>query len=319
MKTHTRYSVLTRLAILPLLMAVSATAQVTAEEAIGWRLFFDDILSGPRNFSCGTCHLPEKGYEGGEALSKGAHDDVLGRNTPTVVNLSEAEYFFWDGRASSLAEQAEGPITNPQEMDLTMEEAAARVGGETHYRTAFEKAGLGEIDEQGILEAIAAFEAALKTGPTRFDRWINGDRDALNEQEERGRQIFFTKGDCALCHNGINLSDDDFHNIGTGTADDRGRYEIEKDDYYLGAFKTPALRNWKTREPFMHDGRFDTLRDVIDFYVNPTPTEIGEREIDAIPLTEEEITDLMAFLETFNGAWPDLAPYESAWEELVAP
>lgn len=304
--------------ILSLLLAASASAQVTAEEAIGWRLFFDEILSGPQTFSCATCHLPEKGYEGGEALSKGAHDDVLGRNTPTVVNLSENEYFFWDGRASSLADQAEGPITNPQEMDLTMEEAANRVGSEKRYRVAFEMAGLGEVNEKGILEAIAAFEAALETGPTRFDRWINGDRNALTEQEERGRQVFFTKGDCALCHNGINLADDDFHNVGTGTAADRGRYEVEEDEYYLGAFKTPALRNWKGREPFMHDGRFETLREVIEFYVNPAPNEIGEREIDAIPLTEAEIVDLMAFLETFNGAWPDLAPYEAAWKELVA-
>ncbi len=304
--------------VLPLLFAAAASAQVTPEEAIGWQLFFDKNLSGPRNFSCATCHVPDKGYEGGEALSKGAHDDVLGRNTPTVINLAEAEFFFWDGRAATLAEQAEGPITNPQEMDLAMEEATERVRGEALYRKAFERAGLGEIDEEGILEAIATFEASLVTGPTAFDAWINGDRNAFTEQEERGRVVFFTKGDCALCHNGANFSDDDFHNIGTGTAEDRGRYEIEEDEYYLGAFKTPALRNWKTREPFMHDGRFATLRDVIEHYVNPEPNDIGVSEIDPISLTEQDVDDLVAFLETLNGTWPDLGPYETAWNELVA-
>lgn len=307
-----------RLTILSLLFSAVAMAEVSAEEAIGWRLFFDKNLSGPRTFSCATCHIPEKGFEGGEGLSKGVHGEVLSRNTPTVVNLHEAEFFFWDGRAATLVEQAEGPITNPQEMDISMEEVAARVGSEAQYRKAFQEAGLGEVDEEGILEAIAAFEASLETGPTRFDHWINGTRDALTEKEERGRLIFFAKGDCALCHNGLNLTDDDFHNIGTGTVKDRGRYEIEKDEYYLGAFKTPALRNWKTREPFMHDGRFATLREVIDFYVKPPPTEVGVREIDPIPLTEEEIDDLVAFLETLNGSWPNLSPYEAAWKELVS-
>ena len=101
MKTHTRYSLLTRLAILPLLLAVGATAQVTPEEAIGWHLFFDDILSGPKNFSCGTCHLPEKGYEGGEALSKGAHDDVL-RSGPTGTGA-------WRTRADPPLDQVRSP------------------------------------------------------------------------------------------------------------------------------------------------------------------------------------------------------------------
>ena len=318
MTTWTKYFIPGGVAALLLCLPTGATAQVTPEEAIGWRLFFDKNLSGPRNFSCATCHLPDKGYEGGEPLSKGAHGDLLGRNTPTVVNLDEAEYFFWDGRAGSLAEQAKGPITNPKEMDLDIDEAVNRVSADPAYRTYFKKVGVDDINEEAILDAIAAFEMTLETGPTRFDQWVNGDSDALTEQEERGRRIFFTKGDCALCHNGANFADDDFHNIGTGTESDRGRYEIEKDEYYLGAFKTPALRNWKSREPFMHDGRFRTIREVIHFYVNPGPNKVGKREIDPIPLTAEEVEDLVAFLEVLNGDWPDLAPYQAAWNRLVA-
>lgn len=318
MTSWKKYLIPGAVAALLLCSPAAAVAQITPQEAIGWHLFFDKNLSGPKTFSCATCHVPEKGYEGGEALSKGVHGEVLGRNTPTVVNLHENQFFFWDGRAGSLAEQAKGPMTNPKEMDMDLDEAVGRVSSNPAYRTAFKKAGVDEINENAIFDAIAAFEATLQTGPTRFDRWVNGDSEALNEQEERGRRVFFTNGDCALCHNGANFADDDFHNIGTGTESDRGRYDIEQGEYYLGAFKTPALRNWKSREPFMHDGRFRTIREVIHFYVNPGPNKIGEREIDPIPLTAEEVEDLVAFLETLNGDWPDLRPYQSAWKQLVA-
>lgn len=318
MTSWKKYVIPAALAAFLLAAPGASFAQVTPEEAIGWRLFFDKRLSGPQNFSCASCHLPDKGYEGGEPLSKGAHGDILGRNTPTVVNLHENEFFFWDGRAGSLAEQAKGPMTNPKEMDVDLVEAVKRISDDPAYRTAFKKAGVEDIDADAIFDAIAAFEMTLQTGPARFDRWVNGDSEALSEQEERGRRVFFTKGDCALCHNGANFADDDFHNIGTGTESDRGRYEVEKDEYYLGAFKTPALRNWKSREPFMHDGRFRTIREVIHFYVNPGPIKVGTREIDPIPLTAEEVEDLVAFLETLNGEWPDLAPYEAAWKQLVA-
>lgn len=302
------------LALIASLPAIAAGP--TLQEAIGWKLFFDPILSRPQNFSCGSCHIPSKGFEGGEAFSKGAHGDVLGRNTPTAVNLADAEFFFWDGRAGSLEEQALGPIQNPKEMDLTLEEAVARVSSQPHYRKAFQKIGVEKITADDIARAIAAFERKLVTGPTRFDRWINGDRSALNVQQERGRMIFFAKGDCALCHNGQHLTDGDFHNVGTGTRDDAGRVAIDPDPYFNGAFKTPSLRNWKGREPFMHDGRFDTLREALEFYSEPPKTTVGEREIEAKNFTPQEIEDLLAFFETLNGAWPDLNPFEQAWKDL---
>lgn len=311
-----RLSACARLILLAAVAAPAFAAGPTTQEALGWKLFFEPLLSRPQNFSCGSCHLPSKGFEGGEPLSKGAHGDVLGRNTPTTVNLADAEYFFWDGRAGSLEEQATGPIQNPKEMDMTLPEVVARVSAQPHYRKAFRKIGVDKITADDIIGAITAFERKLVTGPTKFDRWINGDRSALNEQEERGRMIFFTKGDCALCHNGLNLTDDDFHNVGTGTKDDVGRFAFDPEPYFKGAFKTPALRNWKGREPFMHDGRFDTLRQVLEFYSEPPKTTVGEREIEAKHFTPQEIDDLLAFFETLNGSWPDLYPFEQAWKDL---
>ncbi len=296
--------------------ALAASGDAGALAAIGWKLFFDPLLSAPRNTSCGTCHDPEKGFESGVALGEGAYGDILPRNAPTVVNLASAEYFFWDGRAGSLEEQAKGPIENPIEMDLSHEEAARRVRAEPHYLQAFAKAGIDEITIEAITRAIAAFERNLLTGPALYDKWLEGDRTVFDEEQERGRMIFFTRGQCATCHFGPNFTDGMFHNIGTGTPADPGRFEVSADDYDLGAFKTPSLRNWKGREPFMHDGRFQSLDEVLEFYNEPKTGALGETELDPLGLTKRDHADIKAFLDTLNGSWPDLAPYEAAWTAL---
>ncbi len=296
--------------------ALAAIGPPDALAAIGWKLFFDPVLSALRNVSCGTCHDPKKGFESGVALGEGPYGDILPRNAPTVVNLADAEYFFWDGRAESLEEQAKGPIENPIEMDLSHDEAARRIRNEPDYVRAFAKAGIAEITIDEITTAIAAFERNLVTGPTLFDKWMEGDRTVFNEEQERGRMIFFTRGQCATCHFGPNFTDGMFHNIGTGTAEDPGRSRISGDEYDLGAFKTPSLRNWKGREPFMHDGRFESLDEVLEFYNEPKSGSVGDSELDPLDLTERDHADIKAFLGTLNGSWPDLAPYEAAWNKL---
>ena len=302
--------------VVPTLSGQPASREITPLEAIGWKLFFDPLLSKPRNTSCASCHDPEKGFESGVALGEGAYGDTLPRNAPTVVNLADAEFFFWDGRAGSLEEQAKGPIENPIEMDLAHDEAARRVGAEAAYAKAFEQAGVDNITIDSITRAIAAFERGLVTGPAPVDKWLAGDRSVFNEEQERGRMIFFTRGQCATCHFGPNFTDGMFHNIGTGTTEDPGRSQISKDDYDIGAFKTPALRNWKGREPFMHDGRFETLDDVLAFYNEPKTDALGLTELDPLGLSEQDHSDIKAFLATLNGEWPDLAPYKAAWQAL---
>ncbi len=311
---------LRRLQALSALVALAASPlagdDIGVLEAIGWKLFFDPLLSAPRNTSCATCHIPENGFESGVALGEGAHGDKLPRNAPTVVNLADAQFFFWDGRAGSLEEQAKGPIENPIEMDLSLAEAARRVRDEPHYARPFALEGITDITIDEIVRALAAFERTLVTGPTLYDNWLAGDRSVFDESQERGRMIFFTRGQCATCHFGPNFTDGMFHNIGTGTAEDPGRFAVSKDNYDLGAFKTPALRNWKNREPFMHDGRFATLDDVLDFYSEPKTGAVGETELDPLQFTKQDRIDIKAFLATLNGSWPDLEPYESAWEQI---
>ncbi len=289
------------------------------QATIGWKLFFDPLLSRPKNTSCATCHDPAKGFGDGLPLGKGAYGQTLPRHTPGVVNLQNAPHLFWDGRVQSLEEQAIVPMTNPIEMDMTPPEIVSRVASQPHYQRAFAAMQVNDIRIEDIVNAIAAFERTLVTGPTAFDRWLKGDKEALNAAQKRGRMIFFTRGQCAICHVGHNFTDHEFHNIGTGTVDDPGRFVITQQAEDQGSFKTPSLRNWKGREPFMHDGRFANVRDVLRFYSDPPEPKVGESELDPLELDDDEITDLVAFLETLNGAWPDLSVYATAWEKLVGP
>ncbi len=315
----------TRIVIGALMLGVASTLATASDSlpspraAIGWKLFFDPLLSRPQNTSCATCHDPAKGYGDGLPLGKGAYGQTLPRHTPSVVNLQNASHLFWDGRAQSLEDQAIGPLTNPIEMDMTPPEIVARVAAQPHYQRAFAAIEVSDIRIDDIVSAIAAFERTLVTGPVLFDRWLQGDKKALNAAQKRGRMIFFTRGQCAICHVGNNFTDHDFHNVGTGTSDDFGRFAITQQPEDRGSFKTPSLRNWKGREPFMHDGRFASMRDVLQFYSDPPTPQVGESELDPLELETDEITDLLAFLDTLNGSWPDLSGYATAWEKLVGP
>jgi cytochrome c peroxidase len=300
-------------------LATAGDPPPSPQAAIGWKLFFDPLLSRPQNTSCATCHNPDKGFGDGLRLGKGAYGQTLPRHTPSVVNLQNAPHLFWDGRVPSLEAQAIVPLTNPIEMDMTPSEIVSRVASQPHYQRAFAAIEVNDIRMDNIVGAIAAFERTLVTGPALFDRWLQGEKNALNEAQQRGRMIFFTRGQCAICHVGHNFTDHAFHNIGTGTGHDLGRFSITQQAEDQGSFKTPSLRNWKGREPFMHDGRFASIRDVLHYYSEPPRPEVGGSELDPLELEHDEITDLLAFLETLNGTWPDLSVYATVWETLSSP
>lgn len=296
--------------------ASAPPADIGPREAIGWKLFFDTRLSREQNFSCATCHDPERGWGDGLRFSSGVHGDVLSRNTPSVVNLANATQLFWDGRADSLEHQAEGPMTNPLEMDFALDEIAERVGADPEYRKAFARIGVTDVTIADVTAAIAAFERTLVTGETAYDRWLQGDTTALDKSQANGRFLFFTRGQCAICHIPPDFSDHKFHNVGTGTLADTGRFAITGIEADRGKFKTPSLRNWRGKEPFMHDGRFATMEEVIAFYNDPPPPEVGKSELDPLGFRERDVADLLAFMEALNGAWPDLRRYEAAWNAL---
>lgn len=269
---------------------------------LGRRLFFDPRLSGSNWISCGTCHNP--GLAWGDGLPKGIGHGMqqLGRRTPTVLNTAWASSLFWDGRAATLEEQALGPISAPGEMNMDMEGMLEKVKAVEGYRQLFAKAYPDEpISEKTVAKAIAAYERTLVSGTAPFDRWVQGDDDAISPAAKRGFVVFNEKGNCAACHSGWRFTDDSFHDIGI-PGDDPGRGKLLPLPTMQHAFKTPTLRNVDQRAPYMHDGSEATLEDVVELY------DLGGRvkrpslspEIAPLRLTEGEKSDLLVFLDTLT-------------------
>lgn len=270
--------------------------------ALGKMLFFDPRLSNNKNMSCATCHNPSFGWEDATPTSIGAQNTNLGRHSPTIVNSAWAKDFFWDGRASSLEEQAAGPIESPDEMNLPIAEAVNRLKAVPAYRQWFEDVyGEEGITAGTITKSIATFERTIVTGQAPFDLWVEGDESALTAQEKLGFELFVGKAQCSSCHTGWNFTDQKYYDIGL-FGDDVGRSEISKKEEDKFAFKVPSLRNISQRAPYMHDGRFSTLQTVIIHYMSggfprPTLSELMK----PFPLTSDEIKALEAFMLTLTG------------------
>jgi cytochrome c peroxidase len=274
-------------------------------ELLGRTLFFDPRLSSSNQIACASCHNPALAWGDGLPRAIGHNKKVLGRRSPTILNLAWGELYFWDGRAASLEEQALGPIASPVEMNLPLDEMVRKLEGIPGYRDLFYAAYPGdEIGEETVAKGIATFVRTVVSERAPFDRWIAGDDTAISEQAKRGFKLFNTKGRCMQCHNTWRFTDDSFHDIGVkGIAEDKGRgvilEEIEAMQY---AFKTPTLRNVDRRSPYMHDGSVETLEDVINQYSNgggvkrPSLSE----EIKPLLLSAGEKRDLIAFLKTLT-------------------
>jgi cytochrome c peroxidase len=278
--------------------------QFTPErELLGRTLFFDPRLSGSNFISCATCHNP--GLSWGDGLPRAIGDGmkVLGRRTPTILNLAWAGALFWDGRSETMEEQCLGPIQSPAEMNQSPAELVRELGSLHGYRELFERAYPGEgISESTIAKAISTFERTIVSGKAPFDRWVEGEEGAVSESAKRGFLLFNTKAACAECHSGWRLTDDSFYDVGL-SGDDIGRGTAFPDVALMqSAFKTPTLRDVDRRYPYMHDGSESTLLDVVELY------DLGGRVkrpslsslIKPLGLTAEEKRDLIAFLKTLT-------------------
>lgn len=276
--------------------------------ALGEKLFFDPILSVDRTVSCASCHKPEHAFADRVAFSPGVRGQLGARNTPSAANVAARLDFFWDGRAATLEEQALGPIANPKEMDLPLPEAVQRLNADPGYTQAFAKIFGGPATEKALAKAIAAFERTLETSDTPYDRYLAGDDAALPEAAKRGRLLFIGKANCVSCHAGEDFTADRHKNIGLFNGQelaDPGRAGVTKDLAHQGLFKTPSLRNVAVTAPYMHNGMFHTLREVVEYYNAPDAVVKGSINRDkalAAPLNlnTEEISDLVAFLEALT-------------------
>lgn len=282
---------------------------IKTEAELGQKLFFDPILSKDSSISCASCHNPDFAFADNIPLSKGVGDSVGTRNTPSVMNMAMRPYFFYDGRAATLEAQASGPVENPLEMHLAFSEAVSRIANNEEYKVLFKRIYHSKPDSISITNAIAEFQRTLESnGSAPHDRWVRDEGNFLTESQLRGREIFLEKGKCFDCHFGPDFTGDEFRNIGLYDGKvlvDKGRFDVTKDTSDLGKFKTPGLRNVALTAPYMHNGMFATLEEVIDFYSNPydfveEPINIDTLMIEPLHLNDEEKQDLVNFLHSLT-------------------
>jgi cytochrome c peroxidase len=269
--------------------------QTAAKIELGKKLFFDRRLSGDGTMSCATCHNPELAFTDGLDISLSYPTTKNWRNSPTLIDVAFRKSLFHDGRAGTLEEQALFPMMSAFEMNKNLDYLEEQIQLVPDYIAEFRRVFGGEVTREKIAMAIAAFERTIISKRTPLDSYLNGDGKALSEDARRGLAIFTGKGRCVECHDGIDLSDDRFyaldvpenpkllddprvtttmrfvgkifHYDGYGSMmEDPGRYLITKDKKDWKAFRTPVLRYVAKTAPYMHNGVFGTLEEVIEFF-----------------------------------------------------
>jgi cytochrome c peroxidase len=285
---------------------------------LGRLLFFDKRLSANNTIACASCHIPSLAFTDGQPISTGINGQQGGRSAPTAINRGFSKAQFWDGRAATLEDQSIGPFANLIEHGFTShDELIKKITSIKGYKKLFSDIyGVNRLTKENVGRAIASFQRTLISGNSPFDRFdYDGDQGAISESAKRGKKLFFDKARCNLCHMGTNFSDEQFHNIGIGWDDsdalDLGRYRVSKNEKDLGAFKTPTLREVTKTAPYMHDGRFATLEDVIGHYnKGGVKNPFLDNQIIPLNLSESEIKDLVAMLRSLEG---------EGWQHVKAP
>jgi cytochrome c peroxidase len=292
---------------LPTVIPVPATNfNYAAKVELGKQLYFDGRLSKNNAISCAFCHNPGTGFADARQTSIGVGGGVGGRQSPTVYNTAFNQFQFWDGRARSLEEQAIGPIHNPVEMAETHEHVVAKLGKIKGYQQQFRAVFGTEVNLQNIAEAIAAYERTVLSTNSAFDKYVSGDAKAMDDAAVRGLALFKGKARCILCHNGANFTDNQFHNLGVPQVgpmtEDLGRFAVTRAEKDKGAFKTPTLRSITETSPYMHDGAFKTLEEVVEFMDQGGGSNAHLSPlVKPLSLTAEERGDLVTFLKALTG------------------
>jgi cytochrome c peroxidase len=271
--------------------------------SLGNRLFDDRRLSGDDSVACATCHILIRGGTDGLKRSIGIRAQPGEINAPTVFNSGFNFRQFWDGRASSLEDQIDGPVQHDKEMGSEWPATIAKLNLDAYYKSEFEKLYRDGIQPASVKDAIATFERSLITPNSRFDRYLRGDRDALTREEIDGYRRFKSYG-CIACHQGVNVGGNMFERLGIMrdyfkdrgniTPADLGRFSvtgIEGDTY---VFKVPSLRNVALTAPYFHDGSAATLEQAV---VIMGTYQLGV----AIPV--DDVALIVKFLRTLTGEY----------------
>jgi len=326
-------------ALAPLPPPPSPPENPTAPEKVelGKKLFFDRRLSGDGTMNCATCHDPENGFTDALATSLSYPTTRNWRNAPGLVNAAYRKRLFHDGRATSLEEQALFPMMSPFEMNRNLDYLEEVLKTVPAYVEAFQDVFGGEVTRQRVAMAISAFERTLLSRDTPLDRHLRGETGALSSRQRAGLDLFLGKAGCATCHNGPNLADERFHNLGVpedpkakgdprvlATArfvgkvsgfpeyrtlrEDPGRFLVTKEPADWKAFSTPPLREVAATAPYMHNGALGTLQEVIDFYDRGGGDDPKKSPVlRPLGLSREEKESLREFLATgLSGKIPEM-------------
>jgi cytochrome c peroxidase len=282
---------------------------------LGKMLYFDTRLSSNGTVSCFSCHNVMEGGDDHRTTSIGVHGQAGGRNAPTVWNAAFHSVQFWDGRATSLEEQAKGPPANPIEMGMNnLDEASDRIEKIPGYKSYFDKAfGNGDnINIDNIAKAIAAYERTLITPNSPYDRYVQGEKKAMTSQQVRGMDTFAEVG-CTACHSGANfngptlptgqgfyqkfpLYTDNNYVSKYGLMNDIGRMAVTGNEEDKNMWRVPTLRNLAHTAPYMHTGSVKSLTEAVRVM---SKTQLN------IELTPEQVEDIVVFLDTLNGEFPE--------------
>ena len=303
--------------------AGNPTSQAGIE--LGRQLFFDPVVSGDNTQSCATCHHPDLGLSDGRILSMGAGGTGVGptrtggkatrRNSPTLWNAAYNFKLFWDGRANDLEDQARGPITSAVEMNQNPDELVQELRAIPEYVRLFDEAFGGQngtaVTFENVTNAIGLFERTLVSQQSAFDRYAAGEANALTAAQRRGLTLFRSlKTRCFECHGFPTFANPDFKVIGVAPlpnqGEDAGRGEITGGEPYRNAFKVPTLRNVALTAPYMHNGRFQTLEEVLSFYAAGAGKGAGldlpnlDDKVRQFSLSDQEQHDLISFLHALT-------------------
>lgn len=271
---------------------------------LGKKLFYDPILSSDNSTSCATCHLPALAFSDNKAFSIGAEQGMGTRNSPTLANVGYHPYFTREGGVPTLEMQILVPIQEHNEFNTNIIELIDKLSANQQYVDMAQTAYNRSVDAFVITRSLATFERSLISGNSPYDQYaFQGNNNALNQAEKRGMELFFsTKTNCTACHSGFDFTDYSFQNNGLyETYTDLGRYRLTTNPTDSALFKVPTLRNIALTAPYMHDGSFNTLEEVITHYSTGGANFHNKSEaIQPFTLSTQEQNDLIAFLHALT-------------------
>lgn len=293
-------------------MSVPADNPMTqAKVELGKTLYYDKRLSGDGTRACYSCHLKENGLTDGKPTAIGAYEAKLPRSSPTLWNIGFHKAYYWDGRSASLEKQAMAAWTGGN-MGVTGKDGkpsaadiAAKLNAIPGYKAPFLKAFGGPATPENMMQAISSFERTIVANNSNWVKFRGGDASALNEAAQRGYKIFSEKAKCTNCHDGLLLTDQEYHNVGIGMdapKPDVGRFTVSKEEKDTGAFKTPTLLDISKSAPYFHNGSVATLEEAMDLMLNggKKNKQLDTTNLKAVKLSKAERDDLLAFLKSLD-------------------